>query len=212
MKVLELFSGTHSVGNVCKEKGYEVISLDLKNATHNCDVLKWDYKIYKPGDFDVIWASPPCNSFSTMMYATLKTKEKVLEHINNTGLPILRKTEEIIDYFKPKYYFIENPFTGCMKNYINDKPYYDVDYCMYSNWGYRKTTRIWTNIKDFKARRCNKECVNIVTINNIKYHRVNLGSKKYRDLMKANGYDSNSTQQERYRIPPDLIKSLFENI
>ena len=28
MKVLELFSGTHSVGVVCKEKGYEVISLD----------------------------------------------------------------------------------------------------------------------------------------------------------------------------------------
>ena len=33
MRVLELFSGTHSVGKVCNQIGYEVISLDLKNAT-----------------------------------------------------------------------------------------------------------------------------------------------------------------------------------
>lgn len=44
MKLLELFSGTGSVGTVAKELGYDVVSLDLKNAYINCDILKWDYK------------------------------------------------------------------------------------------------------------------------------------------------------------------------
>ena len=40
MRVLDLFSGTHSVGKVCKELGYECISLDLKDADINCDRLQ----------------------------------------------------------------------------------------------------------------------------------------------------------------------------
>ena len=54
MKLLELFSGTGSVGRVAKEKGFEVISLDLKNADNNCDILQWDYKIYPSGYFDFV--------------------------------------------------------------------------------------------------------------------------------------------------------------
>ena len=33
MKLLELFSGTKSVGKVAEQVGYEVTSLDLKNGT-----------------------------------------------------------------------------------------------------------------------------------------------------------------------------------
>ena len=47
MHLLELFSGTSSVGKVAKSLGYNVISLDLKNA-----------------DFNFIWASPPCTEYS----------------------------------------------------------------------------------------------------------------------------------------------------
>ena len=44
MILLELFSGTGSVGTIAKSLGYNVISLDLKNADINCDILEWDYK------------------------------------------------------------------------------------------------------------------------------------------------------------------------
>ena len=54
MRLLDLFAGTHSVGNVVCELGYEVTSLDLADASICCDVLVWDYDKYPVGYFDVI--------------------------------------------------------------------------------------------------------------------------------------------------------------
>ena len=40
MKVLELFSGTRSVGKICDELGWETISVDMVlPATHQCDIM-----------------------------------------------------------------------------------------------------------------------------------------------------------------------------
>ena len=61
--LLDLFSGTHSVGKVARELGYDVVSLDLADATICCDVLQWDYSVYPVGYFDVVWASPPAASW-----------------------------------------------------------------------------------------------------------------------------------------------------
>ena len=46
MKLLELFSGTKYVGKVAEQLGYDVVSLDLKNADINCDILDWDSTVY----------------------------------------------------------------------------------------------------------------------------------------------------------------------
>ena len=67
MKLLELFSGTKSVGRVAEQLGYEVVSLDLKDADINIDILNWDYHQYQPKHFDVIWASPPCTELSAAL-------------------------------------------------------------------------------------------------------------------------------------------------
>ena len=44
MRVLELFSGTGSVGNVCKALGMDVVSLarDMP-ADIRSDIMDWDY-------------------------------------------------------------------------------------------------------------------------------------------------------------------------
>ena len=210
MRVLELFSGTGSVGKVCRAKGWDVISLDLTNADINTDIMDWDYqKDYPVGHFDIIWASPPCNTFSVLNRAIF-TKEETNERINNIGLPILRRTEEIIDYFQPRYYFIENPQTGLMKNYTT-RPYYDVDYCMYANLGYKKRTRIWTNRIDFAPLLCNKHCGNTIAhpVHGRMIHINNCGKTAQKQLLREMGYNFKQTLQDRYRIPPNLLEDLL---
>jgi site-specific DNA-cytosine methylase len=199
MRVLELFSGTGSVSKVCDELGYEVISVDISNKfsqpTFLCSILDFDYKQYEVGHFDIIWASPPCATFSHLQIGWIgrgKTREIIENNIQTIGLPLLRKVEEIIDYLQPTYYFIENPQTGRMKEFIT-RPYYDVDYCKYSNWGYKKRTRIWTNKTDFNNLLCRKDCDN-----------MNEDRTKHRsDVSKVIGL------KNRYRVPANLIRELI---
>tara|TARA_R100000541_G_C1867990_1_gene80347 strand:+ start:99 stop:746 length:648 start_codon:yes stop_codon:yes gene_type:complete len=214
MKVLELFSGTGSVGKVCKEKGWEVVSVDIDGRSDiNIDILKWDYKKdYKEGDFNIIWSSPPCNKFSSLRRVHIGRKLKVFgdkivtaemldKDMIDNGLPLVRKTEEIIKYFKPMYWFIENPQTGGMKNFLSHLDYYDVDYCKYSDWGYRKRTRIWTNNKEFNPLICRKDCNNMVNAK----HRVDMASEH-------SGGSNKKSLDLKYRVPPLLIKDLFDVI
>jgi hypothetical protein len=210
MNCLELFSGTHSVKKVLENNGHYVISLDLKDADINCDILEWDYKTYPNDYFDYIHASPPCDTFSLCRKCWIGreikshkgqifTKELLLKDQQEIGVPILNKTLEIIKYFNPKYFTIENPQTGDMKNYITDIPYTDVDYCMYG-FPYKKRTRIWNNF-DFKGKLCNKECGNIIDGR----HISNCGHANKKYTSKMNNF-INTSLKERYRIPEELIK------
>ena len=67
MKLLELFSGTGSVGSAFAARGWEVVSLDsdpkTKAQIHE-NILTWNYKVFPRGHFDAIWASPCCTHYS----------------------------------------------------------------------------------------------------------------------------------------------------
>ena len=67
MRVLDLFSGAQSVGKVCREHGWEYVSLDRDlPADIQCDIMTWDCTVYEPGHFDVITASPVCSFWSSL--------------------------------------------------------------------------------------------------------------------------------------------------
>ena len=139
MNLLELFSGTKSVGTIAKSLGYNVISLDLKNADINTDIFEWDYKQFDRNHFDFVWSSPPCTEHS-------KAKARGIRRIDYAN-SIVFKTTEVIKFFNPKYWVIENPQTGLLKNleFMDEFDFKDVDYCIYG-MPYRKRTRLWNNI------------------------------------------------------------------
>ena len=62
LRLLELFSGTGSIGRAFEAQGWEVISVDLDpeaQATFRQDITRWDCAALLGKKIDVIWASPP---------------------------------------------------------------------------------------------------------------------------------------------------------
>jgi len=212
MKLLELFSGTHSIGKVAKKEfNMEVVSLD-RDLGADCpfgsnyvsdkhfkeDILTWNYTQYPVGYFDIITTSPVCLWWSQLRYSHIgrgTTREQIEKDIDDYGKPMVDKVFEILEYFEPNYWWIENPQTGRMKHYISEKypeynSYYDVDYCRYSDWGYKKRTRFWTNIIDFEPKLCKA-----------KNHKSQIGRTS----------NFRNRQEFNYRIPFKLIKQLLVN-
>ena len=262
MNHLELFSGTHSFGKVSSKLGYNVYSLDRDLGADNKfddyisknhiqeDIMTWDYKQFPKGFFKIITASPVCMWWSNLRKSWIGRKIKahgdvvitqdiIDQDIELYGVPMVDKVFEIIDYFEPKYFIIENPKTGRMKEYINNLiPYYDVDYCMFSDWGYKKTTRFWTNIEGLKFQRCKNDCENMIKIldkidqKDKKKHKKNLSSnqlkidengklirinttilrKKYKHNKLITSVGGGANRLERYRIPPKIIEIFFNKI
>ena len=201
------------MGNVAKSLGFDVISLDLCNADICTDVLVWQYEKLPVGHFDCIWCSPPCETFSNMKCLNIgrngHTKESVYQEMVDYGIPILEKTEEIIRYFKPAYWFLENPYTGKMKEHISTpmSSCYIVDYCKYCNWGYRKRTAIWYGqpVPGFEPQLCKKDCENIVDGK----HRIRACGAKMELGQYCKGQGGGSDKKPKYRIPPALIHQLL---
>ena len=131
-----MFSGTNSVGDVFRAQGCQVISLDNNEKYQPdipIDILKWEYwKEYKPGTFDVIMASPPCTEYSSAMTSRPRRMDK--------ADLLVQKALEIIRYFQPTVWYLENPRGGRLKDraFMQGIPYVDLDYCCFSDWGYQK--------------------------------------------------------------------------
>ena len=96
--MLELFSGTGSIGRAFAAIGWGVVSLDKDpryNPTFCHDILTWDYEAYVPRDyFQFVWASPDCTQYSRAR--TTGKKPRDLEGADS----LVRKCLEIITYFQ----------------------------------------------------------------------------------------------------------------
>ena len=194
MRILELFVGTSSFGQVADEFEHEVISLDKDMpADIQCDILNWDYTVYPSNYFNFIWASPPCTEYS-------QAKTRGIRNLELANALVL-KTLEIIEYFSPVFYIIENPATGLLKHqpFMLNRNYKDVDYCKYG-FSYRKRTRLWNNLVNWEPRSlCKKDCGSMDG-------NKHVDSPQRGPTRTVGGLrvGRNKKQTELYRIPADL--------
>ena len=173
MRLLELFSGTHSIAKEFPDA--EVISVDLDNKfnpTHNVDILDFDYKQYPSNHFDYIHASPPCIIYSqnqVSWYGRRKrhniTGEMVdwNREVHNECMELsdnlVKKSIEIIKYFKPKYWTLENPNHNNWNNikyrdFMKEYEYAECNYCMYE-YPISKPTLFFNNF-NLKLEKCDR--------------------------------------------------------
>ena len=201
--MLELFSGAGSVGEVAKKFGFEVISLDKDmEADIQIDITDWDYTDFPRDFFDVIWASPPCTEYSRAK----TTAPRDIEGAN----AIVQRTLDILEHFEPKYWMIENPQTGLLKDQscMYGLPFKDLDYCKYG-MPYRKRTRIWNNVFGWEPKPlCKRDCDSMnETRTRHKEEAQRFGSTPERRLTQRR-----FQQGQLYRLPQELIKEIFLHI
>ena len=159
MKVLELFAGSRSIGKVAEQFGWEVFSVDINDfegIDYVTDILDFDNNEV-PFVPDIIWASPPCTTFSVASIGHHWNKDRTpkTEKCWN-GIEIVKRTLKIIEFFQkfnPNLtYFIENP-RGLLRkmDFMQLLPRQTVTYCQYGD-SRMKPTDIWTNSKHWNPR------------------------------------------------------------
>ena len=166
MKLLELFSGTGSVGEPFRAQGHEVISVDvdgrfLQPGDIQEDILQLDYKSL-PWIPDVLRGSPPCTEYS---------RAKTRGH-RNLALAdrLVAKWIEIRDHLlglNPNMlWFCENGASTLLwERGVSATlwPRVTTSYCSYSGPGYRKHTTFATKANWVPRPKCDpKTCTQMV--------------------------------------------------
>ena len=192
--LLELFSGTGSIGKAFRAKGWDVFSVDLdeaSNPTLVADVLSLQPEQLPP-IVDFIWASPPCTH-----YSRARTKAKTPRDLDGSDA-LVSKVLELVSHYRVGY-FMENPHSGLLKSraVVVGIPMQIVDYCRYGK-PYRKRTSIWTNTSWIPNRPlCRHDCAATVGKRHAATARQGNNTQEGRA-------DRRFTRDELYSIPPEL--------
>jgi site-specific DNA-cytosine methylase len=213
MLLLELFSGTKSVGTVASQLGYDVISLDIAKKfkpTYCMDILDvddvWlDQLVEEHGRPDVIWASPDCRHYSKIRrnWRSLGHRPPDLEYADS----LVQKALYIIEYLQPKHALCENPYSGLLKSrhFMKGIPCAKCCYCKYDPAFSKKETMIWCikgSLDAWVPKMCaisggHTQCEKKRSTGK---HAISLGNSLHVQVRRV----------DRLRIPPALIRELFE--
>ena len=215
MKVLELFAGSRSFCKVAEKHGFETYSTDFKpfdGINQVCDIMDFnmDLMLEEFGMPDIIWASPPCYTFSVASIGH-HWKGGKKAYIPKTeaavnGMKIAAEAIWIIKVLNPKYFYIENPRGLLRKLPVMTKENFlrhTVWYCQYfspeETVKRAKPTDIWTNDYTWTPRPVckngNPEC---------NHERAPRGARTGTQGLKGN--------YERSIVPSELCGEIIKNI
>jgi len=205
MKILELFAGTKSFASVAKEMGHTTFTSDFDQQfdTDYCvDIMKFDHTAV-PFTPDIVWASPPCETFSvaSLGYHWGGGKGGYIPKTQACldGIARVENTIAIIGKLRPKYWIIENP-----RGVLRKMPFmnglgiyrYSVTYCQYGDTR-MKPTDLWTNIPNLQLKPMCK--------NGMPCHvAAPRGS--------STGTQGIKTYIDRSRVPAELCRSIIRQI
>lgn len=203
MRILDLCAGTGSVKRAVPHA--DVVSVDVVpkyNPTIVTDVTRWQYQTaFPPGYFDVVWASPPCTH-----YSAAKTKGE-RDYVKYDA--IVKRCFDIITYYRPKYWFLENP-GGAAR--LHHRPFMKKHWnrykreCCYCRYGYKykKPTHIWTNRTIHL-----KTCTTKTPCKYLRYYGRHPFVAQSGPNPKSFTGPGTRALSDRYSVPPKLIKDLL---
>jgi site-specific DNA-cytosine methylase len=157
MKVLDLFSGLGGWSQAFKDRGHDVVTVDIEkkfNPTICKDIMQISQSDFNGSKFDVILASPPCNCFSVAsIYRHWNEDKTIKDNGELEAIRVVLHTIELIQALKPKFWVMENP-TGMLRKVIGF-PHYEISQCRYGR-KIMKPTDLWGRLPEsFIAKKCN---------------------------------------------------------
>lgn len=108
--ILSLFDLTGNWSRPYRENGFEVVQVDLQNGI---DILTWDYKSIDKDKVYGILAAIPCTDYAVSGARWFKDKDK--DGRTAESQKLCDKTKEIIEYFNPVFWVVENPVSRIHK-------------------------------------------------------------------------------------------------
>src|SRR5688500_1901151 len=115
MRVLDLYAGLGGWSQPFRQDGHTVTTVDL-DPVFGTDIVADISELTPedlPGPFDVVLASPPCQTFSVMSIGThwaggWRAYEPKTERARE-AVELVRKTVKLIDALAPEVSIVENP-------------------------------------------------------------------------------------------------------
>lgn len=153
LRVLDLFSGLGGWARPLRDRGHEVVTLDVDptfNADHVRDILRVSSLKELEGKrrFDLVLASPPCQAFSLLAvwrhWRKEGTEYQPLTPRARLGVKVMEHTFKLVEAYRPRGWVIENP-RGMMRMLAPRKPDVTVWYCKLGEKR-AKPTDLWTNL------------------------------------------------------------------
>jgi site-specific DNA-cytosine methylase len=208
MNILELFAGSRSFTKVAQRSGHKTFTTDVKgfdSIDYIIDIMDFNVKKipFKP---DIIWASPPCTTYSIAAISHHRPHNKPLSEFAIKSDNMVKKTLEIIKELKPEYWFIENPRGMLRKqSFMLGLPKVTVWYCQYGDTRAKPTDIFSNNIRSiFNTNGWNPkpECFN--GNKNCHHQPAPRGSRT--------GTQGLQNDYERSKVPEQLCEEILKSI